>query len=71
MERHRCHRTRTPGRQLEFLAPTPPSAQHTTPEWSSLPQPTRHALTALMTRLLVDHAGGETHGVPRSDADDL
>ena len=70
MERRRCHRTRTPGRQLEFLAPIPPSAQHTTPAWSSLPLPTRHALTALVTRLLIAHTNGAA-SASGSDADDL
>ena len=41
-----------------------------TPGWSSLPPDTRRMLTGLMTRLLVEHAGGE---VPdrRSSADEL
>jgi hypothetical protein len=28
------------------------------PCWATLPEPTRRALTALMTRLLIAHAGG-------------
>ena len=56
-QRHR--RTRTPDRQLDLLDPRPSSAPGATPGWSSLPPDTRRALTGLMTRLLVEHAGGE------------
>jgi hypothetical protein len=60
MEHRRRRRTQTLNRQLDFLDPKPPPARGATPQWSSLPQPTRCALTGLVTRLLVDHAGGET-----------
>ena len=60
MEHRRRRRTQTLNRQLDFLDPKPPSARGATPQWISLPQPTRCALTGLVTRLLVDHAGGET-----------
>jgi hypothetical protein len=56
-QRHR--RTRTPGRQLDLLDPRLSPAPGATPGWSSLPPDTRRALTGLMTRLLVEHAGGE------------
>jgi hypothetical protein len=56
-QRHR--RTRTPDRQLDLLDPRPSSAPGATPGWSSLPSDTRRTLTGLMTRLLVEHAGGE------------
>ena len=70
MEHRRHRRTQTLDRQLDFLDPNPPSARGATPQWSSLPQQTRCALTGLVTRLLVDHAGGETRD-PRSRANDI
>ena len=56
-QRHR--RTRTPDRQLDLLDPRLSSAPGATPGWGSLPPDTRRTLTGLMTRLLVEHAGGE------------
>ena len=41
-----------------------------TPSWSSLPQQTRRTLTGLVTRLLVEHAGGGACD-PRSNADEF
>ena len=70
MERSRRCRSQTLDRQLDFLDPNPPSARAVPPQWSSLPQQTRCALTGLVTRLLVDHAGGEPRD-PRSSADDI
>lgn len=69
MEHRRRHQTQTPDRQLDLLDPNPPSARCASPQWNSLPQQTRCALTDLVTRLLVEHAGGETRD-PRSRADD-
>ncbi len=40
------------------------------PGWSTLPHQTRSAVTGLVTRLLIEHAGGETRD-RRSDADEL
>jgi len=59
-----------PDRQLNLFDPNPPSARSSTPGWRSLPLPTQQTLTGLVTRLLVDHAGGEARD-PRSAADDL
>jgi hypothetical protein len=69
MERRHRRRTRTPDRQLDLLDPRPSSAPGATPGWGSLPPDTRRTLTGLMTRLLVEHAGG---GSPdrRSGADE-
>ncbi len=69
MEQRRRHWSQTPDRQFELFDPRPPSARCAMPGWGSLPQQTRHTLTGLITRLLVDHAGGETRN-PRSAADD-
>src|SRR5215211_647455 len=68
MHRHR-RRARTPERQPElFSAPQPPVAG-AAPGWSALPDQARHAVTALMTRLLITHASGTVPG-PGSKADE-
>ena len=59
MEQRHRRRGRAPDRQLDLLDPRPSSAHGATPGWSSLPPDTRRTLTGLMTRLLVEHAGGE------------
>jgi hypothetical protein len=41
------------------------------PEWRALPAPTRQALTALMTRLICDHAAGDHHPQPRKARHDI
>jgi hypothetical protein len=69
MERRRRHQTLTLDRQLDLLDPNLPSARFASPQWNSLPQQTRCALADLVTRLLVEHVGGETRD-PRSCADD-
>jgi len=71
MEHQRRHRqTSTPNRQLELFEPDPPAGLALTPDWSALPEKTRRELTDLMTRLLVDHAGGEAND-PGEAVDDL
>ena len=69
MEQRHRRRGRAPDRQLDLLGQRPPSAPGATPGWGSLPPDTRRTLTGLMTRLLVEHAGG---GLPdrRSGADE-
>jgi hypothetical protein len=42
-----------------------------TPEWRTLPSPTRQALTALMTRLIFDHAAGDPRPQPRKVRHDV
>jgi hypothetical protein len=69
MERRRRHQTRTLNRQLDLLDPNPPSARCAGPQWNSLPHQTQCALTDLVTRLLIEHAGGDMCE-PRSRADD-
>ena len=59
MEQRHRRRTRTPDRQLDLLDPRLSSAPGATPGWGSLPPDTRRTLTGLMTRLLVERAGGE------------
>jgi len=62
---HRHPWPRPPKRQLDLFAGSPPPA----PAWSALPDQTRQALTGLMTRLLLAHAGG-AGSEPRSDGDE-
>ena len=42
-----------------------------TPEWRTLPAPTRQALTALMTRVIFDHAAGDHLPQPRKAHHDV
>jgi hypothetical protein len=69
MEQRHRRRVRTPDRQLDLLDQSPPSTCGATPGWHTLPPDTRHLLTGLMTRLLVEHAGGEMPD-QRSSADE-
>jgi hypothetical protein len=70
MEQRHRRRVRTPDRQLDLLDPSPPAAAGgATPGWHTLPPDTRRRLTGLMTRLLVEHAGGERPD-RRSSADE-
>ena len=68
MHRHR-HRAQMPGRQPDLFSEPQPLAAEATPGWSTLPDQARHALTALMTRLLITHASG-TVPEPGSSADE-
>jgi hypothetical protein len=63
------HRRRAPERQPDlFLTSRPPGAGPD-PGWSSLPDATRQAVTALVTRLLLTHAAGVAPE-PEGDADE-
>ena len=68
--KRRSDRIRTLYRQPDLFDPTPRLARGVTPSWGSLPQQTRRTLTGLVTRLLVDHAGGGACD-PRSNADEF
>ena len=57
MHRHR-HRPRRRERQPELFAAAQPPMPHAVPGWDRLPEQARRAVTALMARLLVAHAGG-------------
>jgi hypothetical protein len=69
MEQPHHRRVQTPNRQLDLLDPNPLSARGATPGWHTLPPDTQRRLTGLISRLLIEHAGGE---VPerRSSADE-
>ena len=66
---HHPRRPRTPDRQLDLFAQSPPPTPGSAPGWSALPEQTRHAVTGLMIRLLIAHATDEMHE-PGSDADE-
>jgi hypothetical protein len=66
---HRRRRHQHSAHQLEFLSPIPPSSQYESPAWHSLPHQIQCVVTALVTRLLIEHVTGETRD-PRSSADD-
>lgn len=66
-------RNRGPYRQLDLCLASPPAAPDAAPGWSTLPDPTQQALTSLLTRLLIAHAGGtapELGAHPEGDADE-
>jgi len=63
------HRHRTPERQPDLFMPSGPPGTEASPGWSSLPDATQRAVTALMTRLLVAHAAGVA-SEPEGDADE-
>jgi hypothetical protein len=69
MEHPRRRRPQTQDRQPDLFA-NAPSTRRGAPGWSTLPHQTRSAVTGLVTRLLIEHAGGETRN-PRGDADEL
>jgi hypothetical protein len=61
---------RRPTPQLELFpqrTPPPPGS----PSWTTLPEPTRQALTGLVTRMLLSHldAAGEATGLEGGDDD--
>ena len=63
------HRPRALDRQLDLFPPPQASTLIPAPGWSALPEQTRQAVTGLMTRLLVAHAGGAAPQ-PGSDGDE-
>jgi len=50
---------RPPKPQLELFPETTPHPSPGAPSWTMLPEPTRRALTALVTRMLIAHVGVE------------
>ncbi len=68
MHRH-CYRPRTPEQQPDLFPTQQPSAAYAAPGWNSLPDQARQAVTALMLRLLLAHAGGTVRETG-SDADE-
>jgi hypothetical protein len=64
----RSDRIRIPNRQADLFERSPLPTGGVLPSWGSLPRPTRRTLTGLVTRLLLEYAGGNRD--PRSDADE-
>ena len=62
-------RPRALDRQLDLFPPPQASTLIAAPGWSALPEQTRQAVTGLMSRLLVAHAGGAAPQ-PGSDGDE-
>jgi hypothetical protein len=62
-------RPRALDRQLDLFPPPQASTLIPAPGWSALPEQTRQAVTGLMSRLLVAHAGGAAPR-PGSDGDE-
>jgi hypothetical protein len=56
-ERHR--RQPSTARQLDLFGHPKSGTKERTPVWEALPAQTRTELTALMTRLILDHARGD------------
>jgi hypothetical protein len=65
----RSHRPRSRERQPDLFPARQPRVAEVAPGWDGLPEQARHAVTALMTRLLTAHTGG---AVPKAgdDADE-
>jgi len=59
------HNRRNGTQQFDLFTTRTNGSVTQTPEWRTLPQPTRQALTALLTRLICDHAVGDHHPKPR------
>ena len=51
-------RSRTPERQPDLFPPHHLAAPDADPAWEALPDRTRQALTGLLARLFMAHAGG-------------
>lgn len=65
----RRHRTLDRQLDLDLFPPPQASVSIPAPGWSALPDQTRQAVTGLMTRLLIAHAGGAVVE-PGSDGDE-
>ena len=65
----RSHRPRNRERQPDLFPARQPRVAEAAPRWDGLPEQARHAVTALMARLLTAHTGG---AVPKAgdDADE-
>jgi hypothetical protein len=65
------HDRRSGTQQFDLFAAGGSSSAAPTPEWRTLPAPIRQALTALMTRLIFDHAAGDPRPEPRKARHDV
>ena len=62
---------RGPTQQTELFGDERPGALVNTPEWRDLPAATQAALTSLMARLILDHAGAHPAGLRAEAGHDL
>jgi hypothetical protein len=65
------HGRRSETHQFNLFTTESGSSTTPEPEWLMLPAPTRQALTALMTRLICDHAANDHHHQPRKVGHDV
>jgi hypothetical protein len=70
-QRQARHDRRSRTQQFDLFASGSGGSAAPTPEWRALPAPTRQALTALMTRLIFDHAAGDRRPQPRKVRHDV
>ena len=70
-QRQPRHDRRSGTQQFDLFATGSHGSAAPTPEWRTLPAPTRQALTALMTRLIFDHAAGDPRPHPRKARHDV
>jgi hypothetical protein len=64
-QRQLRHDRRSQTKQFDLFTTRSGSSATPTPEWRTLPEATRQALTALMTRLICDHSAGDHHPQPK------
>ena len=65
------HNRRGGTQQFDLFTTRSGGSMAQAPEWRTLPEPTRQALTALLTRLICDHAAGAHHPQPREVCHDV
>jgi len=70
-QRQLRHDRRSGTQQFDLFATGSGGSAAPTPEWRTLPAPTRQALTVLMTRLIFDHAAGDHRLQPRKARHDV
>jgi hypothetical protein len=58
-QRQLRHNRQSGTQQFDLFTTRSDGSVTQTPEWRTLPQPTRQALTALLTRLICDHAADD------------
>jgi len=70
-QRQLRHDRRSRTQQFDLFATRSGSSTAPTLEWRTLPAPTRQALTALLMRLIFDHAAGDHRPQPRKVRHDV
>ena len=61
---------RLPSPQLELFPQKTPPPSAGAPSWTTLPEPTREALTGLVTRMLLSHADAADEAIGAEVGDD-